>query len=59
MDIEWMEPETIYYADEGRNGVTTHPLGDIFFLTTENELVVIDITASGQQSKAMSKKSKH
>ena len=54
-----MKPETIYYADEGRNGVTSHPLGDIFFLTTENELVVIDITASGHKSKAMSEKSKH
>jgi hypothetical protein len=45
MNVEWMQPETIYYADEGRNGVTSHPLGGILFLTTENELAVIDITA--------------
>jgi len=48
MSVGWMQPETIYYAHEGELGLSSHPLGDIFFLTTDNELVLIDITASGQ-----------
>lgn len=59
INIGWMSPQTIYYAKEGVEGLSSHPLGDIFFLTTGNELVVIDITASAETSKVMSKKRKH
>ena len=59
MSAGWMQPETIYYAHEGELGLSSHPLGDIFFLTTDNELVLIDITASGQGSNMMTRKRKH
>lgn len=59
MDVGWMKPQTIYYAREGEDGLSSHPLGDIFFLTAENELVVFDITASGGTSTAMTQKKQH
>jgi hypothetical protein len=39
----FLQKGKIYYADE-RSGKPTHPLADMFFLTDDNRLVLIDIT---------------
>ena len=39
-----LKRDVMYYADEDHNGLATHPLADIFFCTTQNELVLVDIT---------------
>ena len=44
----------LYYADE-RNGKPTHPLADIFFVTKEQQLVLVDV-AGGDDSKVMQKR---
>ena len=58
IDVNGIEENTIYYTDED-GGETSHPIGDIFFLSSDNELVLIDITASTDSSNAMTKKRKH
>ena len=59
LDISSIQPGTMYYVDEKENGESTHPLGDIFFVSSRNELVLIDITASSETSSAMNTKKKH
>ena len=55
-NIARLERNTVYYAHEGVEGETTHPICDIFFLTDRNELVVIDVTACMDNSKKMTGK---
>lgn len=43
-DLGSLESDTIYYADEKHDGLSTHPLADIFFRTTDGILVLIDVT---------------
>jgi hypothetical protein len=38
---------TIYYVDERKDGKSTHPLADMFFLSG-NQLVLVDITGSSK-----------
>ena len=40
INIGWMSPQTIYYAKEGVEGLSSHPLGDIFFLTSTGKYLV-------------------
>ena len=39
--------------------MSSHPLGDIFFLSDDNELVLIDVTASMDSSSALTTKRRH
>ncbi|KAL3914453.1 MAG: hypothetical protein SGILL_006095, partial [Bacillariaceae sp.] len=60
-NIAKLKPETLYYADDHekmkKGGETSHPLGDIFFLTRDRKLVLIDTTA--QTYRQMTPKRKH
>jgi hypothetical protein len=38
---------TIFYADKKHGGIDTHPLADMFFVSDDNQLVLVDITGSG------------
>lgn len=40
----------LYYADQ-RNGKATHPLADIFFITKEQELVLVDVTGGDDKKR--------
>jgi hypothetical protein len=40
---------TIFYADKKYNGIDTHPLADMLFLSDDNQLVLVDITGSGDK----------
>jgi hypothetical protein len=55
-ELQFLEKGTMYYADENSKAPNTttkvkgkppHPLADMFFLSDDNELVLIDITAGG------------
>jgi hypothetical protein len=37
----------IFYADKKHDGIDTHPLADMFFVSDGNQLVLVDITGSG------------
>jgi len=54
--FDQLVPDVIYYADEpGRVNATchdSHPRADIFFRTTKDEVVLIDITGSGGKNVA-------
>ena len=43
-----LSSEIFYYADE-RYGKATHPLADLFFVTLQNELVLINITGTVEE----------
>lgn len=45
-----LELNTIYYAKEKKGQKSTHPCGDIFFRTVNNEVVLIDVTGSPKSS---------
>ena len=55
-DLSFLEYDTIYYANEKINGLASHPLADLFFISNKNELVLVDIT--GGDDKKVSKKKK-
>lgn len=62
-DFDKLEFDVIYYADErgcDEHGIEkpSHPLCDIFFRTTENELVLVDITGSHLKTNVNQKKEK-
>jgi len=44
--LDFLKKGTMYYANE-RNGKDTHPLADLFFLSDDDELVLVDITGGG------------
>jgi hypothetical protein len=52
-DTAFLQQGVLYYADE-RNGKPTHPLADIFFITREQELVLVGVTA-GDDKRALQK----
>lgn len=52
-DTAFLQQGVLYYADE-RNGKPTHPLADIFFITKEQQLVLVDVTA-GDDKRALQK----
>ena len=56
VDVSRIEENTMYYVHEGVDGKSSHPLGDIFFLSDDDELVLIDVTASMSSSQTMTKK---
>lgn len=53
VNCQKLEENVIYYAREFESGVQdyadSHPLCDIFFRTSDNELVVVDVTGGGWQ----------
>ncbi len=53
-DTSFLRQDVLYYADE-RNGKPTHPLADIFFITDEQQLVLVDV-AGGDDNKVMQKR---
>eukprot|EP01036_Dinobryon_divergens_P002283 gene2283-3011_t len=48
-DTAFLRQGVLYYCDE-RNGKPTHPLADIFFVTKEQQLVLVDV-AGGDDNK--------
>ncbi|CAB9501438.1 hypothetical protein SEMRO_109_G054380.1 [Seminavis robusta] len=52
--VRSMQVNTMYCADEG-NGQNSHPFGDIFFKTSNNRLVLIDVTGSTDTAKCRNK----
>jgi hypothetical protein len=40
----------MYYAKEKSAGLPTHPLADIFFITNEQELVLVDVAGGSIRS---------
>jgi len=55
--IQMLKNNTIYYADEKHDGVKSHPYEDIFFLTKQIKLVLIDVTGATRK-KTVNKKAK-
>jgi hypothetical protein len=53
-DLNKLEPHILYYAI-ARNGEPTHPLADLFFRTTDNEIVLIDIFGGGSTNSTENK----
>ena len=53
-DTAFLRQDVLYYADE-RNGKPTHPLADIFFITKDQQLVLVDV-AGGDDKKVMQKR---
>jgi len=53
-DTAFLRQGVLYYCDE-RNGKPTHPLADIFFVTEEQQLVLVDV-AGGDDNKVMQKR---
>ena len=47
---EGLRPEVFYYVDKNRDGKRAHPLADLFFVTSENQLVLIDITDTVEEA---------
>ena len=43
-DLSAVKCGVMYHAKEGVEGLPMHPLADIFFLTEDGELVLIDVT---------------
>lgn len=52
-----LQTSIIYYADEKHDDVKTHPFGDIFFLTPDKELVLLDVTGATRK-KTVNKKAR-
>lgn len=46
-DISHIERNTLYYVQE-REGFPTHPLADLFFISEDNELVLVDIAGGNE-----------
>ena len=44
-----------YYADEKKGSKQSHPLADLFFVTKDKELVLIDITGSAKKETVQTK----
>jgi hypothetical protein len=42
-NLDFLKHGIIYYSDEKVHGRPTHPLADLFFITKDNELVLVDI----------------
>ena len=59
-DVTFLEPHVMYYADEPGRGDhdKSHPCADMFFRTADDELVLIDITGSGNPNKSAQKAEK-
>ena len=53
-DTAFLRQDVLYYADE-RNSKPTHPLADIFFITKDQQLVLVDV-AGGDDKKVMQKR---
>jgi hypothetical protein len=49
---------TIFYVDEAHDGLGTHPLADMFFVSDDNKLVLVDIAGSGNYENIHSKLAK-
>jgi hypothetical protein len=43
-NLSFLKKGVFYYADEKGDGKASHPIGDLFFVTNDNQLVLIDIT---------------
>jgi len=56
-DLSFLQPHTMYYADERDNGKNTHPLAEICFLTQSNDLVLINVYG-GKSKKSVDEKMK-
>ena len=49
-NLEFLEPDTFYYADEkNANCKCTHPLADLFFVS-KDQLVLVDITGGNKRN---------
>ena len=53
-DTSFLRPDILYYVDE-RDGKPTHPLADVFFITENKKLVLINITG-GDARKVLQKR---
>ena len=51
--VSKLKKNIIYYAQERKPD--THPMADLFFVTENDELVLVDITGSGDKDKIMKK----
>ena len=49
VQTEGLSSEIFYYVDERYGGKPTHPLADLFFVTLQNELVLINITGTVEE----------
>jgi hypothetical protein len=54
-DLSFLRHNTMYYADKKNNGKLLHPLADLFFISDDNELILVDITG-GNKEKVNNKK---
>jgi len=57
-DLEFLEKSTMYYADEKDVGSSGHPLADLFFITNDDILVLIDIYGGNNEKWAEDKRYK-
>ena len=56
--ISEVKKQTMYYVDERGDKKDTHPVCDMFFLSDENVLVLIDVTAKYRNKRGMDMKGK-
>ena len=58
-DTAFLRQNVLYYAADERYGKPTHPhpLADIFFITKEQQLVLVDVVGGDDDSKVMQKRS--
>lgn len=55
-DFSFLQHNTIYYADEYNNGKPSHPLANLFFISDNNELVLVGITGGNKDKVKVKKK---
>ena len=56
--FDHLEKGVLYYCDE-HSGKPQHPLFDIFFRTTDNKVVLVDITGSNNKDQLVERKKKN
>jgi hypothetical protein len=49
-NLSLLRRDTIYYANENNNGLLSHPLTDLFFISGKDELVLVDITGGDKRT---------
>lgn len=49
-DISFLEKGTMYYVDENPPIKPSHPLADLFFVTEDNELVLVDVGGGSRRN---------
>ena len=55
VDTSFLRKNVMYHALVERNGLDTHPLADLFFITGDKELVLVDIAGGGNEQNVQKK----